>query len=316
YIKDFFASRGRKQLGSALALLFALLCLANTFTMGSLLQVNAVAAALEGVFHIPPLTVGIVLAGFTWLVLKQGRTGVLKQVERLVPLMTLGYLLLSLAVLIRRWEALPEAFAAIFQNAFSGQAVTGGVLGIGLINALRYGCMRGLVSNEAGCGTAPTAHAVAVCSSPAEQGLFGLAEVFVDTIVLCTVTALVVIVGGGISAAPTGDFMMVTVLSYASVLGDAAGIFMAVAVLLFGVATVLCWAHYGSECVYYLSPRLAGTKSFPALYALSVLGGAVISASFAWQMADLAITAMTFLNLLVICPMSGEVVQETKHLFP
>ena len=314
YIRDFFSSVGLPRLGVILAGGFAVLCLINAFSMGSLLQVNAVAEAMEGVFHIPPLAVGGVLGALVLAVSLRGREGLMKPIEWLVPVMTVGYVVLSLAVLIVRREALPDAFASILEEAFQKRAAVGGILGFGSVAALRYGCMRGLISNEAGCGTAPAAHAVADGSRPAEQGVFGIVEVFVDTILLCTMTALVVIVGDGMSVAANGDFMMMTVHSYASVLGRFAGIFMALAVLLFGVATVLCWAHYGLECVFYFSRRPALTKIFSVAYAISVFAGAVVSSALAWQIADFATAAMTLPNLTVICPMSREVAEETASL--
>lgn len=314
YIRDFFSEHGLHGVGAFLAGLFALLCLLNAFSMGSLLQVNAVASAMNGVFHLPPCLVGIFLALFVLFVSLRGRAGLLRPIEYLVPFMTVGYVVLSLAVLVIRHDALPDAFISIFQDAFSVRAAAGGIFGSISGAAIRYGCMRGLISNEAGCGTAPTAHAIAEKSRPAEQGVFGILEVFVDTILLCTLTALVVIVGNGIARVPSGDFMMMTISAYASVLGNFAGVFMAIAVLCFGVATVLCWAHYGLECVFYFSHKPAFAKLFSICYAFSVLMGSIVSATFAWQLADLAIAAMTFLNLLVICPKVREVAEETEVL--
>ena len=315
YIRDFFEEIGLPKVGVFLAGGFALLCLVNAFSMGSLLQVNAVSSALDGVFHLPPLAVGGMLAVFVFLMIRRGRAGLLRPIEFLVPFMTVGYVVLSLAVLVIRRDALPEAFASIFRDACSGRAVAGGILGSASGAAIRYGCMRGLISNEAGCGTAPAAHAIADGSRPAEQGVFGMVEVFVDTILLCTLTALVVIVGNGVSSAPMGDFMMMTVRAYASVLGNFAGIFMAIAVFCFGVATVLCWAHYGLESVFYFSRKPIVANLFSFFYGLSVLVGSVVSASLVWQIADFAIAAMTLLNLLVLCPKAREVAEETRATF-
>ena len=315
YIRDFFAGRGLPRFGAWLAGGFAILCLLNTFSMGSLLQVNAVASALEGVFFIPPVTVGILLGGMVLLFSLRGRGGLLRPIEYLVPWMTVGYVVLSLAVLIVKREDLPRAFSLIFEDTFSGRAAAGGAWGVISVSALRYGCMRGLISNEAGCGTAPAAHAIAEGSRPAEQGVLGMVEVFVDTILLCTLTALVVLVGNGVAQAPAGDFMMMTVAAYASVLGRFAGGFMAIAVLCFGVATILCWAHYGMECIFYFWKGKGARILFSVCYALSVFLGTLLSSDFAWQLADFAIAAMTLLNLLVLCPMSGSVVRETEQVF-
>jgi AGCS family alanine or glycine:cation symporter len=180
--------------------------------------------------------------------------------------------------------------------------------------------MRGLVSNEAGCGTAPAAHATAEVDLPARQGLFGLVEVFVDTVLLCTVTALAILVSD--SGAPLGETNAVAVASdaFSSVLGDFAGWFFSLSILLFGVATVICWAHYGKTCLSYLTARLSPaarrtvTGIYSVLFSLSPLAGAMASPTLAWTLADVAIALMTLLNLGVLLLMAGEVKEETDIL--
>ena len=180
-----------------------------------------------------------------------------------------------------------------------------------LSSAVRYGTMRGLISNEAGCGTAPAAHAISDCAVPAKQGLWGIFEVFTDTILLCTVTALVVIVSWSDIVAREGEYMAITLQAYAAVLGRPAAHLMTLCVLFFGFATVICWAHYGMESAAYLSRRPAVRRGFILLYCLSVLYGAFASSETIWQAADLAIGAMTLINLVFLCLMSGEVKHET-----
>ena len=312
YIRDGLRAKGYGKLGGCLAGVFALLCILNAVSMGSVIQVNAVTEALEGVFQIPVWVTGFVLAVITLLVLRRGTAGILGLTGKLVPLMTLGYLILSCAVLILRADRIPEALSLIFTNAFSHDAALGGVGGFLLSAGVRYGTMRGLISNEAGCGTAPAAHAVTACQSPARQGVFGIFEVFADTILLCTVTALVVIVSWGDLVAREGDFMMMTVTAYSAVLGRFAAIFMAIAVLLFGFATVVCWAHYGLESVGYLSERAWMRRCFIAVYVGSVFIGAFATSEMIWQAADFAVGAMTLINVPVLCLMSREVWQETE----
>lgn len=313
YIRDCFSRLGAKRLGGGLAALFALLCILNAVTMGSVVQVSAVTDAMEGVFRIPPLATGAVLALVAWIVIRKGTGGMLALTERLVPLMTLGYLVLSAAVLILRAHRLPFAFEAILSHAFDAEAAVGGVGGFLLSAGVRYGTMRGLLSNEAGCGTAPAAHAVSDCSEPAEQGVWGIFEVFTDTILLCTVTALVVIVSWGDVVARDGEFMMMTLTAYSSVLGRSAAVFMGIAVLFFGFATVVCWAHYGMESAAYLSERPIARKGFILLYVGSVFGGAFASSELIWQCADFAIGAMTLINVTVLCLMNREVKEETER---
>jgi AGCS family alanine or glycine:cation symporter len=178
--------------------------------------------------------------------------------------------------------------------------------------------MRGLVSNEAGCGTAPMAHAAAETDSPARQGLFGLVEVFVDTVLLCTVTALCILVSDSGPAAYGEDVTRTAGATFSSVLGEWAGGFFALSILLFGVATVICWAHYGMTCVQYLFRGERGRRPAEGVYvtvlAASLTVGAVTTPTLAWTVADLAIAVMTLLNLTVLVLMRREVKAETETL--
>ena len=174
--------------------------------------------------------------------------------------------------------------------------------------------MRGLVSNEAGCGTAPAAHAVSDCKDPARQGVFGIFEVFVDTILLCTLTALVVIVSYGEIAHLGENFIMMTIGAYEAVLGSFASYFMSVAVLCFGFATVICWAHYGIESVGYLTKHRCAKPVFTAIYCLSVVVGAFATSDFIWQSADLAIGVMTVINVPVLFLSREEIKDLTAEL--
>jgi AGCS family alanine or glycine:cation symporter len=225
--------------------------------------------------------------------------------------MTLGYLVLSVAVLILRRNEIPWALGRIVSDALSPEAGFGGLGGFLLSRGVRFGTMRGLISNEAGCGTAPTAHATAEGVSPARQGVMGILEVFFDTVVLCTVTALVILLGEGVPYADGRSFLAVTLNAYEAVLGSWASSFMALAVLLFGLATVICWAHYGCESTRFLSEKPFARRCFGIVYLLSVLLGAVVTSDGVWQITDLAVGAMTLINLIAILSMNRSVRDET-----
>ena len=192
------------------------------------------------------------------------------------------------------------------------------MLGYLTAGGIRYGVMRGLVSNEAGCGTAPMAHAAADTDSPARQGLFGLVEVFVDTVLLCTVTALCILVSDSGPEAWGEDVTRTAQAAFSSVLGEWAGGFFALSILLFGVATVICWAHYGMTCVGYLTAGRKASKVAQGVYtvllAASLAVGSVTTASVAWTLADAAISVMTLLNLMILLVMHKEVKAETQTL--
>ena len=310
YIRACF--RGR--LGAVLAGIFAVFCIINAFSVGSMIQVNAAAEAMNGVFGTPPIVIGLIFAAITLVAILRGSTGILALTEKLVPLMTLGFTVISVAVIVMRPSDALAAIEKIFSNAFSFQSGAAGVSGFLLSGAIRYGTMRGILSNEAGCGTAPAAHAVSSCREPARQGTWGIFEVFVDTILLCTLTAIVIIIGYD-AIDPSGDFMMMTVAAYESVIGRAAGYFLAIAVMLFGLATVLCWAHYGEVGVNYFSRRAGVRRAYKLIYSLCVFLGALVSTDILWESADLSIGTMSAINICALLLMSGRVKRETEEYF-
>ena len=318
YIQDGFTSIGWPKLGKCLGWIFAFFCLINTFTMGSMLQVNAVAGALQEGFGIPLSVTGIALAFFTLFVVKGGATRIAALTEKLVPLMTLVFLGLCSAVLVLRYYRIGDVVYHIFADAFDVSSVGGGILGFVTSSGVRYGVMRGLVSNEAGSGTAPMAHATADHATPASQGVLGLIEVFVDTVLLCSVTALAILVSDSGPDAFGEDGVRTAQTAFSSVLGDWAGWLFALSIMFFGVATILCWAHYGQtalRAIFRGHRRLnrIGATLFPWMYSVTVIAGAVIAPARVWQLADDALAVMTIMNLLVLFMMHKEVAEETEH---
>ena len=318
YILDFFASKGKGAFGKVLGGVFALLCIVNAVTMGCVIQSNAISTSFEGVTGVPTWIIGAILAILCAIVISGNAKWVSAFSEKTVPIMTAGYILLSLAVIAARWELLGDALAAIFKDAFAFDSAAGGIIGFAISRGMRAGCMRGLMSNEAGCGTAPTAHAAAECNSPAAQGFWGIFEVFVDTILLCTLTALVIIVsvlGGGDAMAFSSDPMMMAIKAFSSVLGGWSEYYMVVSVLLFAFATIVCWAHYGKESVTFLTKRQSLAAVYVILYSLFVFIGALTAPKSAWLAADLALGVMTIINLVILFLMRREIKQETDRFF-
>ena len=312
YIRDIFSSLGLSRLGALLGGIFALLCALNAVTMGGMIQASAVAEATEESFGFSPTVVGVLLSVIAFFVIRRGSEGAMRAAGVLVPVMTVGFVVLSVAVLILRADEIPAAFGRILEGALTPEAGMGGVGGFLLSRGVRYGTMRGLISNEAGCGTAPTAHAGSEEKSTAKQGMLGIVEVFVDTHILCTLTALVVMVSFGDAVARSGSFLQVTLTAYEAVLGKGAGIFMTLAIGLFGLATVLCWGHYGRESIRVLTRKKWAEKGFLLIYAASVVIGACATAEVVWGLADFAIGAMTVVNGSVLLIASGEVKEETE----
>ena len=308
YIRDCFFARRWRKLAIAVPIFFAALMVMNALTIGCVVQVRAVGETLQDVVGIPTVYSGVLLVLLTVPLLARGTKGISALTEYLVPIMTAGYIILSVAVLILRREALGEALLSIWRDAFTPAATVGGVSGFLLSRALRVGTMRGLLSNEGGCGTAPTAHAEANAQSPAHQGVWGIFEVFADTIVLCTATALVILVSG---IDTTAGGVMTTVSAYSSVLGGFAEWFFCAAVFCFGYATLLCWGSYGMESVRFISRKKRWRVLYVLAFGLCILFGVRWAPELVWNIGDFGIATMTFINLFVLLLLRKEIKQET-----
>ncbi len=311
YIKDHFFSKGKPYTGFFLSGVFAALMILDALSMGCVIQVRAVVSAAENVGRLPAWGIALLLLLCTLPLLIRGKHGISALTEYLVPIMSAGYILLSVAVLILRRDAVGDALGSIFSSAFSVESASGGVLGFLTSRALRVGTMRGLLSNEAGCGTSPTAHAGADAFSPAAQGVWGIFEVFVDTILLCTMTALVILVSYSDVEMLGFDGMKMAIRAYSSVLGGASELFFAAAVFCFGYATLLCWGGYGMEAVSFLSKKRGWRVWYLFLFCVCTVAGACFDLPLVWEISDFAIAALTTVNLCVLFLMRREVRRET-----
>ena len=310
YIRDCFLSHRWPRLAVIIPAFFAVLLVMNALSIGCVVQVRAVGETLKDVVGIPTVYSGVLLVLLTLPLLAKGIKGISALTEYLVPIMTAGYIILSVAVLILRREALGGALLSIWQGAFSPESAVGGVSGFLLSRALRVGTMRGLLSNEGGCGTAPTAHAEANAKSPAHQGVWGIFEVFADTVVLCSATALVILVSG-IDTSSGG--VMMTVSAYSTVLGGFADWFFCAAVFCFGYATLLCWGSYGMESVRFLSQQKRWRALYILAFGLCILFGVRSAPELVWNIGDFGIATMTLINLIVLLLLRKEIKQETLN---
>lgn len=315
YIKDHFEARGKPRLSFAVSSAFAVLMIAVAFSMGGVIQANAVGSAFKGVLHIPTWVVGVALALMTLPIIRKGGNGISALTELLVPIMTLGFLVLSAAVLILRREVLGEALASIFREAFSPQSIGGGLFGFLTSRAVRTGTMRGLLSNEAGCGTAPTAHATSDAKSPAAQGVWGIFEVFVDTVLLCTVTALVILVSFSEVELLGHDPVMMSIRAYSLVLGGWSEWFFCAALFCFGYATLLCWANYGLESLRFLGKGRVWRALYLCGFGVCIAVGATAAPDGVWAIADLCLAVLTTVNLIILLLMRREIKRYTDARF-
>lgn len=315
YIRDVFEKIGKSRAGMRLSVIFSIFFLLNGATTGCSVQINAAASSLHDSFGVPKIVVGIFAAIITLIVAVGGAKGVSSFMSKVIPILSVGFIMLSLAAILKEPSSVPSVFSKIFAGAFNVKSAAAGVFGFISIRALRYGGMRGLLSNEAGCGTAPTAHASANAKSPAEQGFWGIFEVFADTTLLCTLTALVVV--ANLPDGASGG-ILTALYAYSSSLGSWAGYFLSLSCAVFGLATVICWAHYGSECVKFLvgsRKNALSTTIFLLLYAAVIVVGSVIDESSVLSLADLALGVMTIINIPTLLIASRDIQKLTLDFF-
>lgn len=289
------------------------------FGVGNATQINAVVSGINEAISSfggretlrGNLIMGILLAAVISGLLLGGMKRIGKAAQLLVPFAAAAYLILGSVVLIARADAIPGAFLAIFRGAFSPEAVTGGMVG-SMLSALRIGTSRGVFTNEAGMGTASIAHASAQVPHPAQQGLMGIMEVFWDTIVICTVTALVILVSG--VPIPYGEDVGValTEQAFCAVCGDWASVFIAGALCCFAIATVLGWGLYGTRCAQYLFGANVWRR-FVLLQAVAVVLGAVLNTGTVWLLSETVNGLMAIPNLIALAALSPELIRLTKE---
>ena len=301
-----------------LAYVYAVFGMFAGFGIGSTTQVNTVCSAIDSVAVVftdcGPSGVatlnwvlGFLIAGLVAGVLLGGIKRLGKVAGGMVPLMALLYFVLSIGVLLAHANAVPEAFAAIFKGAFAPKAVTGGVIG-SVFLCIRKGVSRGVFSNEAGLGTGSIAHACADTDDPVAQGYFGIFEVFMDTIVICTLTALVILVSGvpvNYGAAAGADL---TINGFVSVYGKWVTLVTAVAICSFAFTTTLGWGLYGSRCTEFVFGHRA-VRPFLVAYALSAILGATVDLGLIWDAADTLNGCMAVPNLIALALLSGKLVE-------
>ena len=315
YMMDFFASKKKSFVGIVYSLIFTALCLVNGFTMGSIIQSNAIAKSFETSANISALVVGVILAILSIIVFIFNGKKVFSLCEKLVPFVSALYITMCLIVIFKSYERVPSVFKEIFTDAFSISAISGGGLGFLVSNALRYGTIRGLFSNEAGCGTSPIAHATSNTNSPCEQGFLGIIEVFIDTILVCTLTALVILLNKESAFEFIQEPMLMVFSAFSVSLGDSSKTILSISVFLFAFATIICWGYYGKECLYFIQKDKKAERWYYCFYIITVFIGTFISLDVIWQLADFAVGVMTLMNLFILGKMNREISNETSMYF-
>lgn len=306
-----------------LAALFAIFAMIACIGTGNATQSNSISGIMDSTFSVAPWITGIVLTVLVGAVILGGVKRIASVNEKLVPIMAVFFILSSIASLIFNAGRIPAAFALIFSEAFNFKAAFGGAAGYGILSAMRYGIGRGVFSNEAGLGSAPIAHAASSTKDPAKQGLWGMFEVFITTIIICTMSALVVLTSDvymtAFNANTTPDVSGAALSSAAfnEALPYVGGIVISVATVFFALSTILGWAYYGEVCAGYLfkNHRRTAVWVYRAIYVAFVFIGAVAEINIVWLIADCFNALMAVPNLIALIALSGVVLKVTRDHF-
>ena len=307
-----------------LAVLFSAFGVLTVFGTGNATQVNTITTAVNsallscglisvGAVETSNLIQGIIIATLVALILLGGVKRIGQVTEKLVPFMALLYIVLSVGIVLFRLQNLPMVFKNIFEGAFKPAAVTGGAVG-SLFMSMKKGVSRGIFSNEAGLGTGSVAHACADTRKPVKQGMFGIFEVFTDTIVICTLTALVILCSQVPVSYGQAAGAELTIQGFISVYGSWISIFTAVAMCCFAFSTILGWGLYGARCIEFLFSEKV-IKPFMVAYSLVAILGATADLGLMWNIAETFNGLMAIPNLIALFLLSGTVVKLTKEYF-
>ncbi len=329
YLRDGLgAKKGCKQIGKVLAVLFSIFCFLASFGIGNMTQVNSISGNMEAVFGVPTWVTGLVIMILVGLVVVGGLKRIAAVTEKIVPFMVILYMIGTVAIFFINISHVGAVFSAIFKSAFAMKSAAGGIVGYGIKLAIEQGMKRGVFSNEAGLGSSVMVHSNSNTHEPVKQGMWGIFEVFADTIIVCTLTAFAVLSSGLINL-ETGKLVSETFVTQAGAeitlskanlvsavfnqqFGFIGSAFIAISIMLFAFSTVLGWSHYGTKaCEYLLGEK--HTIPYRILFVLLVFGGAVMGDNLAWDLADTFNGLMMIPNLIGVIALSGVVAKITRN---
>ena len=320
----YYIKNGLDKKWHFLAYLFAAFGVLAVFGTGNATQVNTITTAIDSAlssFNVLPadavklvnLIIGVALAIIIALILIGGIKRIGNVTSKLVPFMAIMYIVLALGVIFFHIKSVPAVFASIIEGAFHPASVTGGVVG-SFFMSMKKGVSRGIFSNEAGLGTGSIAHACADTKKPVKQGFFGIFEVFVDTIIICTMTALVILCSGVPLNYGEAAGAELTISGFTAVYGNWVSVFTAVAMCCFAFSTIIGWGLYGTRCIEFLFGSRSN-KPFMVLYSLTAIVGATMNLGLMWSIAETFNGLMVIPNLIAVFLLSGVVVKMTKEYF-
>ena len=318
YLKDGLGDyKGMKTAGTVLAIVFSLFCLVASFGIGNMSQVNSIAGNMQAAFNIPAWGTGIALVIIASIVILGGLKRVALVTEKLVPFMAIIYILCALVIFFTNISKFPLVLTAILKGAFAAKSAGGGIVGYGIQQAITLGFKRGAFSNEAGLGSSVMVHSSSNVKEPVRQGMWGIFEVFADTIIVCSLTAFVIL-STGVVDLETGRMVSQSEGSglvgeaFSTVFGGFGPKFIAIAILLFAFSTVLGWSHYGATAWQYIF----GEKTqfiYKVIFVAMIFAGCTMSLKLAWDLSDTFNGLMMIPNLIGVIALSPLVAKITKN---
>lgn len=304
------------KIGKTIAVAFAVLGCVSSFTLGNIVQTGSLASIGETV-GVPKIAVGIIVGIATAAVVFFGFKGVSKISEIIVPIMSVAYVVVSVRAIIMCRANLPAVFSDIFTEAFRFESAAGGILGFFISPAVRAGMQKGVVAHEAGCGTAPVAHAQAEPKVNATQGLLGMLEVIISTLVMCTLTALVILSSGVPIGEGEGTVFGAKLVENALrvTCGDAAKYILNFIIAVFVFSTIICWSYYGKMYLSYFCKSKIAPNVFLFIYCGVTVIGALMDEGDIWRITDISVALMTIINLAVVFCLRKIIKRETDETF-
>ncbi|OHW61591.1 amino-acid carrier protein AlsT [Andreesenia angusta] len=304
----YYISQGIKN--RYLAGFFAVAIILALGFMGNMVQANSIVDVSKNVVDVSPIIIGIIVAVIVGGILVGGISGIASFTEKVVPFMAVLYIVGGLAVIFMNAENIIPSLRDIFVGAFDPQALGGGLLGITVMNVIRYGVARGLFSNEAGMGSTPHAHAVAKVDHPGEQGLVALVGVTFDTMIICTLTALIILTSGAMDSGASGAAL--TQIGFERSFGHAGTVFVAVALFFFALTTIVGWYYFGEGNIRYLFGK-RGVLPYKILVLVMIIFGSTLDVAMVWELADMFNGFMIFPNLVALLILSPKVVEALEE---
>ncbi|MGI2329542.1 alanine/glycine:cation symporter family protein [Planococcus sp. YIM B11945] len=303
----YYLEHGLKQ--KWLGVLFAIFGAIAAFGIGNGTQSNSVAIVVSDTFDVPTWITGLILMIFAGAVILGGITAIGKVTSYFVPIMALFYLVAGLIIMITNLELILPAISTIFGSAFTGEAAVGGAIGA----AIRYGVARGVFSNEAGLGSAPIAAAAAKTDLPGRQALVSMTQVFIDTLIICSITGITIVMSG-MYTDKSLEGSALTTAAFEQFLGPAGPIVVAIGLIFFASSTIIGWAYYGEKCFQYLFRNPSLLIVYRILFIAVVFIGATVSLDMVWMFSDIMNGLMALPNLIGLLGLSGVIVYETKRI--